>query len=218
MFYPFILMDIQAGQRARRSLDAARRTSRRCRGAAGSRWRRRRGGRGRPTRRRRRRPRSRRSSAGRAPATFDASGDDGRVSRAGGMVLSALRAALCASLRAGGRGRCLLHRLGDARPDADPRLGATAIRRCGRSCDLAEEVRAILGPDAKIGYAADWSEYFGHQPARRVGRRPLPPRSAVGVAGDRFRRHRQLHAAVRLARRQRAMPTRRRGRSTTSTT
>ncbi|MEE3361775.1 MAG: glycoside hydrolase/phage tail family protein [Pseudomonadota bacterium] len=30
--------------------------------------------------------------------------------------------------------------------------------------DLAAEVRAILGPDAKIGYAADWSEYFGYQP------------------------------------------------------
>ncbi len=29
---------------------------------------------------------------------------------------------------------------------------------------LASEVRAILGPDTKIGYAADWSEYFGYQP------------------------------------------------------
>ncbi len=29
---------------------------------------------------------------------------------------------------------------------------------------LAAEVRAILGPDVKIGYAADWSEYFGYQP------------------------------------------------------
>ncbi len=29
---------------------------------------------------------------------------------------------------------------------------------------LARDVRAIL-PDAKIGYAADWSEYFGHRPA-----------------------------------------------------
>ncbi len=28
---------------------------------------------------------------------------------------------------------------------------------------LAQDVRSILGPDAKIGYAADWSEYFGHQ-------------------------------------------------------
>lgn len=30
---------------------------------------------------------------------------------------------------------------------------------------LAGEVRAILGPDCKIGYAADWSEYHGYQPA-----------------------------------------------------
>ncbi|TVQ55956.1 MAG: host specificity protein [Rhodobacteraceae bacterium] len=29
---------------------------------------------------------------------------------------------------------------------------------------LAEEVRAILGPETKIGYAADWSEYAGHRP------------------------------------------------------
>ncbi len=29
---------------------------------------------------------------------------------------------------------------------------------------LAGEVRALLGPDAKIGYASDWSEYFGYQP------------------------------------------------------
>jgi hypothetical protein len=29
---------------------------------------------------------------------------------------------------------------------------------------LTQDVRAILGPDVKIGYAADWSEYFGYQP------------------------------------------------------
>lgn len=29
---------------------------------------------------------------------------------------------------------------------------------------LAADVRAILGPSVKIGYAADWSEYFGHHP------------------------------------------------------
>ena len=31
-------------------------------------------------------------------------------------------------------------------------------------CDLADEVRALLGPEVKIGYAADWSEYFGYHP------------------------------------------------------
>ncbi|MFC2954037.1 glycoside hydrolase/phage tail family protein [Marinicaulis aureus] len=34
---------------------------------------------------------------------------------------------------------------------------------------LAAEVRAILGPSTKISYAADWSEYFGHQPADGSG-------------------------------------------------
>ncbi len=29
---------------------------------------------------------------------------------------------------------------------------------------LAADVRAILGPDVKISYAADWSEYFGYHP------------------------------------------------------
>ncbi|MAY46003.1 MAG: host specificity protein [Rhodobacteraceae bacterium] len=36
---------------------------------------------------------------------------------------------------------------------------------------LAAEVRAILGPDTKIGYAADWSEYFGYQPQDGSGDR-----------------------------------------------
>ncbi len=29
---------------------------------------------------------------------------------------------------------------------------------------LAADVRALLGPEVRIGYAADWSEYFGHHP------------------------------------------------------
>jgi hypothetical protein len=29
---------------------------------------------------------------------------------------------------------------------------------------LAADVRAVLGPATKLGYAADWSEYFGHHP------------------------------------------------------
>lgn len=29
---------------------------------------------------------------------------------------------------------------------------------------LAADVKAVLGPDTKVTYAADWSEYFGHQP------------------------------------------------------
>ena len=49
--------------------------------------------------------------------------------------------------------------------------GLTRVRGSGNSFpavvamrQLAMEVRAILGPDCKIGYAADWTEYFGYQP------------------------------------------------------
>ncbi len=49
--------------------------------------------------------------------------------------------------------------------------GLTQIRGAGGSfpgvaglCALADEVRALLGPGVKIGYAADWSEYFGYHP------------------------------------------------------
>lgn len=34
---------------------------------------------------------------------------------------------------------------------------------------LAGDVRAIVGPATKLTYAADWSEYFGHQPADGSG-------------------------------------------------
>ncbi len=50
--------------------------------------------------------------------------------------------------------------------------GLTTIRSSGNSYPavaafraLAADVRAILGPGTKISYAADWSEYFGHQPS-----------------------------------------------------
>ena len=35
--------------------------------------------------------------------------------------------------------------------------------------ELAADCRSILGEDTAIGYAADWSEYFGHQPADGSG-------------------------------------------------
>jgi hypothetical protein len=34
---------------------------------------------------------------------------------------------------------------------------------------LAAEARAIVGPSCKLSYGADWSEYFGHQPADGSG-------------------------------------------------
>ena len=36
-------------------------------------------------------------------------------------------------------------------------------------CDLAADMRAILGPDTRITYGADWSEYFGHHPGDGSG-------------------------------------------------
>ncbi len=49
--------------------------------------------------------------------------------------------------------------------------GLTTVRGAGGSYPavaklkaLAAEVRGIVGPSTKLGYAADWSEYFGHQP------------------------------------------------------
>lgn len=37
--------------------------------------------------------------------------------------------------------------------------------------NLAADCRTLLGPDTKIGYAADWSEYFGYQPDDGSGNR-----------------------------------------------
>ncbi|WP_226780992.1 baseplate multidomain protein megatron [Oceaniglobus trochenteri] len=49
--------------------------------------------------------------------------------------------------------------------------GLTQVRGAGDSFpavaalrQLAQDVRTIVGPDCKIGYAADWSEYFGYHP------------------------------------------------------
>lgn len=57
-------------------------------------------------------------------------------------------------------------------------VALTQIRGTGDSfpavdafCRLAEDVRAILGPSVKLGYAADWSEYFGYAPQDGSGDR-----------------------------------------------
>lgn len=44
------------------------------------------------------------------------------------------------------------------------RDGANAFPFVEALCTLADEVRTILGPSLAITYAADWTEYFGHQP------------------------------------------------------
>ena len=61
-------------------------------------------------------------------------------------------------------------------------IGLTQIRGAGGSYPavaalrrLAAEARAILGPGCRIGYAADWSEYFGHHPGGEEARFHLDP-------------------------------------------
>ncbi|WP_420586789.1 baseplate multidomain protein megatron [Ruegeria sp.] len=49
--------------------------------------------------------------------------------------------------------------------------GLTGFPAVAQLRSLAAEVRAILGPNTKIGYAADWSEYFGYQPSDGSGDR-----------------------------------------------
>ncbi|CAN5209803.1 glycoside hydrolase TIM-barrel-like domain-containing protein [soil metagenome] len=50
------------------------------------------------------------------------------------------------------------------------RNGVSGFPFVAALADLAGDVKAIL-PDAKISYAADWSEYFGHHPADGSGDR-----------------------------------------------
>ncbi len=50
------------------------------------------------------------------------------------------------------------------------RSGKTTYPAVAEFVALAAEVRALL-PDAQISYAADWSEYFGHQPNDGTGDR-----------------------------------------------
>ena len=49
------------------------------------------------------------------------------------------------------------------------RSGASTYPAVQAYRDLLADVRSILGASTKIGYAADWSEYFGHQPSDGSG-------------------------------------------------
>ncbi len=123
--------------------------------------------------------------------------------------------ALRAPLRRGGRGRCLPDRLGAARDhaSAERRVELSGGRRARRP-------RGRRPRDPRAGHEAQLRRrlvgVLRAPPAGRLGRRLLPPRPALGRRDDRLRRHRQLHAARRLARRARA--SRRRERSTRSPT
>lgn len=69
-------------------------------------------------------------------------------------------AALCAS--AGGVDGFLIG--SEMRGLTQLRDGADSYPTVAQLVALVVEVRALLGQDTKISYAADWSEYFGHQP------------------------------------------------------
>ena len=49
------------------------------------------------------------------------------------------------------------------------RDGASSYPFVAALADLAADVKSVLGPTAKVAYAADWSEYFGHQPTDGSG-------------------------------------------------
>jgi hypothetical protein len=49
------------------------------------------------------------------------------------------------------------------------RDGASTYPFVAALADLAADVKSVLGPETKVTYAADWSEYFGHQPADGSG-------------------------------------------------
>ena len=49
------------------------------------------------------------------------------------------------------------------------RDGASSYPFVAALVQLAGDVKSVLGAATKISYAADWSEYFGHQPADGSG-------------------------------------------------
>ena len=51
------------------------------------------------------------------------------------------------------------------------RSARTEYPAVDRFVQLARDVRSVLGAEVKLGYAADWSEYFGHQPQDGTGDR-----------------------------------------------
>ncbi len=112
-------------------------------------------------------------------------------------------AALRPSLRGGGWGRRLPDRHRDAGADDDPLgrvqlSGGAGLSGPARGCALDPRV----GDEDRLCRRLE--RVFRAPAGRWQRRRVLPPRSALGRSEDRFHRHRQLHAAVGLARRVRA--------------
>ena len=96
-------------------------------------------------------------------------GQDVRGRDAGGRVLRrhhGAGGAWCCTTRSSAPMRAAWMRSSSARNCAGStrvRDGATSYPAVAALKTLAADVRAILGPATKIGYAADWSEYNNHQ-------------------------------------------------------
>jgi hypothetical protein len=92
------------------------------------------------------------------------------------------------------------------------RDGASSYPAVTALKSLAARCASLLGPATKLGYAADWSEYFGHQPGDGSGDVHFHLDPLWSDRQHRFRRRRLLSADGRLARRRRP-PGRRAGRT-----
>ena len=68
---------------------------------------------------------------------------------------------LAASMRSSSAPSCAASPRSARTPPTYPFVAALAA--------LAADVKAVLGPATQVTYAADWSEYFGHQPADGTG-------------------------------------------------
>ena len=167
-FYPFIMMDI-AGRTTGCPTPMAARSRRPIPGAARSRRRWRRAQPGSPDKTagggRRDRGLRRHGGAGRLRARRR----HGDLFRAGRMVVPPDDPALRLSLQGGGRRRCLPHRLGAARADhaalrAPAPIPSSRARDARRRRAARARRRRPRSPTR-----ADWSEYFGHQPADGSG-------------------------------------------------
>jgi hypothetical protein len=79
-------------------------------------------------------------------------------------------AKLCATINAADPGAVDTFLIGsELRGLTQIRSSASAYPAVAKLKTLATDVKSILGPGVKVGYAADWSEYFGHQPTDGSG-------------------------------------------------
>ncbi len=121
-----------------------------------------------PTRRPQPPPRSRPSSAPRSPRDFAIDGDS--VVYSGPDEWSYRRFILhCAHLCAAAGGVEAFIIGSELRGLTQVRDSASTYPFVAALVDLAADVKSVLGPATKVTYAADWSEYFGHQPADGSG-------------------------------------------------